>query len=119
VARKRRQKEISVQGDNGMKDIRRHLDTPSLVVVAVTLALFVAALFVKGIGHDLLLEAGVFLVSVKLIIMAYKSSVASAILLARLEDMHATLERLEVSLASQPSVRPGHPAETLPQSNKG
>ena len=42
--------------------------------MAVTLALFVAALFTKGLTHDLLLEAGVFLVSVKLMIMAYKNS---------------------------------------------
>ena len=38
-------------------------------------ALFVAALFTKGFTHDLLLEVGVFLVSVKLIINAYKSSI--------------------------------------------
>jgi hypothetical protein len=35
----------------------------------------VLALFVKGFTHDLLLEAGVFLISVKLIIMAYKNGV--------------------------------------------
>jgi len=33
------------------------------------------ALFTKGFTHDILLEAGVLLVSVKLIIMAYKNSV--------------------------------------------
>jgi hypothetical protein len=32
-------------------------------------------LFAKGFTHNLLLEAGVFLVSVKLILMAYKNSV--------------------------------------------
>jgi hypothetical protein len=36
--------------------------------------LFVLALFFTGLTHDILLEAGVFLVSVKLIIMAYKAS---------------------------------------------
>jgi len=41
----------------------------------ITLLLFIAALFVKGFTHDLLLEAGVFLVSVKVIMMAYKISV--------------------------------------------
>jgi hypothetical protein len=54
----------------------RHLDTGSRVVILVTCVLFVAALFIKGFGHGVLLEAGVFLVSVKLIIMAYKNSVA-------------------------------------------
>jgi hypothetical protein len=36
-------------------------------------AFFVTALFVKGFTHDLLLEAGVLLVSIKLIMMAYKN----------------------------------------------
>jgi hypothetical protein len=35
----------------------------------------VLALFIKGFTHDLLLEAGVFLVSIKLIMMAYSNSV--------------------------------------------
>jgi hypothetical protein len=56
--------------------MNRFLDTGSLVVATITLVLFVAALFVKGITHDLFLEAGVFLVSVKIIVMTYKSSVA-------------------------------------------
>jgi hypothetical protein len=38
--------------------------------------LFLAALFAKGLTHDLFLEAGVFLVSVKIIVMAYRNSVA-------------------------------------------
>lgn len=50
-----------------------YLDNGSIAVMAVTLVLFVAALFTKGMTHDLLLEAGVFLVSVKLMIMAYKN----------------------------------------------
>ena len=42
----------------------------------MTLVLFVNALFTTGLKHDLLLKDGVFLVSVKLIQMAYKNSVA-------------------------------------------
>lgn len=44
----------------------------SALVILLTFVLFVLALFTKGLTHDLLLEAGVFLVSAKLIIMAYK-----------------------------------------------
>ena len=55
----------------------RFLDPGSYAVMAVTLVLFVVALFVKGLGHDLLLEAGVFLVSVKLIMMAHKNAVSA------------------------------------------
>jgi hypothetical protein len=36
--------------------------------------LFVVALFVKGITKDLLLEIGIFLVSVKLIMSSYKNT---------------------------------------------
>ncbi len=55
----------------------KHFDTASLAVIVVTFVLFVAALFFTGFTHDLLLEAGVFLVSVKLIVMAYKASVSN------------------------------------------
>mgnify|MGYP001340638030 CR=1 FL=1 len=83
-----------------MRDIQRYLDPWSGVVIVVTLALFLAALFLKGFGHDLLLEGGVFLVSVKLIMMAYKSSVATTKLNARLDGQENTLARIEDILAS-------------------
>jgi hypothetical protein len=59
--------------------------------MAVTFILFVAALFYKGLTHDLLLEAGVFLVSVKLILMAYKNSVATANVQRKLDEIHTAL----------------------------
>ena len=55
--------------------MKKHLDLGSIIVILITLVLFVAALFYKGFTHDLLLEAGVFLVSVKVIMMAYQNSV--------------------------------------------
>jgi len=61
--------------------------------MGITLILFVAALFTKGFTHDLLLEAGVFLVSVKLILMAYKNSVATANVQEKLDKIQATLQR--------------------------
>jgi hypothetical protein len=73
-----------------MKD---HFDVGSLIVIAVTFVLFVAALFTKGLTHDLLLEAGVFLVSVKLIIMAYKSSVTTKALLEELREIRKDLKK--------------------------
>jgi hypothetical protein len=73
--------------------IRKHIDGGSLVVILMTLVLFVAALFEKGFSHDLLLEAGVFLVSVKLIIMSYKSARLSAELKGRLDEIHGALRR--------------------------
>ena len=55
--------------------MRKHFDTASLLVVIVTLTLFIVALFTKGFTQDLLLESGIFLVSVKLIMMSYRNSV--------------------------------------------
>ena len=57
--------------------MQEHFDIGSMIVIIITFALFITALFFKGLTHDLLLEAGVFLVSVKLIVMSYKSSVTS------------------------------------------
>ncbi|MGV7225224.1 MAG: hypothetical protein ACQ9MH_27385 [Nitrospinales bacterium] len=69
----------------------KHFDFGSLIVIVVTFILFVMALFFTGFTHDLLLEAGVFLVSVKLIIMAYKTSVSS-------KDIHRELKEIKILL---------------------
>lgn len=55
--------------------MKKHFDIGSMIVIIVTFVLFTVALFTKGFTHDLLLEAAVFLVSVKLILMAYNNSV--------------------------------------------
>ena len=68
-----------------------HFDVGSLAVIVITLVLFVMALFTKGFTHDLLLEAGVFLVSVKLILMAYTNSATSKKLLVELQDIKKIL----------------------------
>ena len=85
--------------------MQRRFDTGSLIVILVTLVLFVGALFTKGMTHDLLLEAGVFLVSVKLIIMSYKQSVASEDLVRRLERIQESLGRIEAQPG--PGATPG------------
>ena len=69
----------------------KHIDTGSIIVIVTTLILFVVALFVKGLAQDLLLEAGVFLVSVKLIIMAYKASVRAENIERELKDVKGIL----------------------------
>jgi len=71
------------------------------MVIVITLSMFIAALFLKGLGHDLLLEGGVFLVSVKLIMMAYKSSVTATDLKERVDGVQTTLERIEGLLESK------------------
>jgi len=71
--------------------MNKHFDVWSIIVIFVTFILFVLALFAKGFKHDLLLEAGVFLVSVKLIILAYKNSVSNRVLERQLEEIKKML----------------------------
>ncbi len=66
-----------------------------MVIIAITLVLFVIALFTTGLTHDLLLEAGVFLVSVKLILMAYKNSVAEKQISEQLREIMDMLKKRE------------------------
>lgn len=75
------------------------LDTGSLVVAAITLALFAAALAIKGLGHEILLEAGVFLVSVKLLMMVHKEDLTAEQIKERLDRLEALLRRIEDELA--------------------
>ncbi len=70
----------------------RHFDLGSLLVIATTLILFGSALFTRGLTHDLMLEAGVFLVSVKLIMMAHKNSVIGKEVAKELADIKALIQ---------------------------
>lgn len=53
--------------------------------MAITFVLFALALVTRGFTHDLLLEAGVFLVSVKLIMMAHRNSIQTRAVDAKLD----------------------------------
>ena len=71
----------------------KHFDTGSIIVIITTFVLFLLALFFTGFTHDLLLEAGVFLVSVKLIIMAYKSNKSANKIEIELQEIKKLLEK--------------------------
>lgn len=74
--------------------MKQIVDVGSNITIVVTLVLFVIALFSTGFTHDLLLEAGVFLVSVKLIIMSYRNGQAAEAVRSELEQIRKALERL-------------------------
>ena len=98
-----------------MFGIRERFDPASFVVIFLTFILFTVALFVKGFTHDILLKAGVLLVSVKLIMMSSKITDTSEAIVeklsgicapqgsdhsasttqARLDEIYALLQRLE------------------------
>ena len=69
------------------------MDSSSLVVSLVTLLLFMAALFSKGFTHDLFLEAGIFLVSVKIILMAYRNGVSVKEMKEKLDTILIAVKR--------------------------
>lgn len=71
------------------------IDIGSLMVIIVTFVLFVAAIFFKGMTHDLLLEAGVFLVSLKLIIMGYKIKVSNDSIQSKLDEIKSLLREIK------------------------
>ena len=71
-----------------------HFDTATIVIIVITFVLFTIALFTKGLTHDLLLEAGVFLVSVKLIMMGYKNSVTTQKVLNELREIKERIENI-------------------------
>ncbi len=74
-----------------MKEIIEHFDFGSMLIIIVTFILFAIALFSSGFTHDLFLEAGVLLVSVKLIIMAYKNSRANKEIMQELHTIKKLL----------------------------
>ena len=70
----------------------KHFDIGSIVIILITFVFFVLALFFTGLTHDILLEAGVFLVSVKLIMMAYKASVSAKKIESELKEIKELLK---------------------------
>lgn len=76
---------------NGL--LKKHLDPGSLIVILVTFTLFTIALFTKGTTHDILLEAGVMLISIKLIMMAYKTAVFYENIIQELKKLNDCLNK--------------------------
>lgn len=73
------------------KKLAAHHDPWSLTVIAITFVLFLIALFTHGLTHSLLLESGVFLVSLKLIMMSHKQSALSELMEHRLDEIRDLL----------------------------
>jgi protein-S-isoprenylcysteine O-methyltransferase Ste14 len=71
-------------------NISKSSDPWAVIVILLSVGLFVVAVFVKGFTHELLLEAGVFLVSVKLILMAQKNTDTEN----RLEERLANIQEM-------------------------
>jgi hypothetical protein len=78
-----------------MAGLTKHFDSGSVLVILITGLLFLLALQFKGFTHDMLLEAGVLMISIKLILMAYKNSVSMHSIAEQLHEIRTILERLD------------------------
>ncbi len=79
----------------------KHFDTGSWAIIVITFVLFAVSLVVKGLTRELLLELAVFLVSVKLIVMAYKNSKTSKEVMEELREIKEMLEEQNRSQAGR------------------
>jgi predicted DNA-binding transcriptional regulator len=75
-------------------------DPWSIAVIALTIALFILALFVKGLTKGLLVECGVLMVSIKLILMAKKTAEIEQSLAQRLDRIEKLLSDRRVEKSS-------------------
>jgi len=78
-----------------MKQTVKKINTANFLVILITFVLFSFALFVKGITHDLLLETGIFLVSVKLILATYQIKIISQNIEDRLVEIEKALKNYD------------------------
>lgn len=76
-----------------MEQMKKLSDSGNTLVIALTFILFVIALFTTGFTKDLLLEAGVFLVSVKIIMMNRANFTYSKEILQKLNEINDKLNQ--------------------------
>lgn len=84
------------------------LDRASAAVIVLTFGLFVAALLVKGLTHDLFLESGVLLVSAKLILNTYHTEEHTRRLEERIDHMLSLMRTLAHEHPGQSSAEDRH-----------
>jgi hypothetical protein len=69
------------------------LHVASITTMTITGLLFVVGAFLHGLSHDLLLEAGVFLVSVKLVLATRNNELLSRAIQAKLDRLDSKLDK--------------------------
>jgi hypothetical protein len=68
------------------------ISVASFLTILLTVVFFIIAAFEKGLTHDLLLEAGVLLVSIKVVIASEKSEISARNLEMKLDSIRAKLD---------------------------
>ena len=65
----------------------------SMAIIFITFTLFVVSLFQKGLSHEILIDTGIFLVSVKLIVMSFKNNLYMKDLNQQLEEIKKLIKK--------------------------
>lgn len=81
--------------------MKNNLDVSNTIVVVLTFNLFGIALFTTGFTKDLLLEAWVLLVSIKIIILGNSNKISNMEIIKKLDEIDKKLEELKIILFLQ------------------
>ena len=73
--------------------MKKYFEFWNISVIAITFILFVLALFSTGFSKNLFLEAGVFLVSIKIIMMNHRNSLSNQEILKKLDEIIKKFEK--------------------------
>ena len=76
-----------------MTSMKKNLDLGNAIIIALTFILFAIALFATGFTKDLLLEAGVLLVSVKIILMGAANKNSNEEISKKLDEINEKLNK--------------------------
>jgi len=79
--------------------MKKNLDLGNAITIALTFILFTIALFATGFSKDILLEAGVLLVSVKIILMGAANSNSNREIMKKLNEIN---EKIKDGISNEP-----------------
>jgi len=72
--------------------MKKNFDLANTITIAITFILFAIALFVEGFTKDLFLEAGVLLVSIKIILMSVATRDSNKEIINKLNEINEKLQ---------------------------
>ena len=72
--------------------MKKNFDLANAITIALTFILFAIALFATGFTKDLLLEAGVLLVSIKIILMGSANRDSNKEIIKKLNEINEKLQ---------------------------
>ncbi len=81
--------------------MKRYLSTGDAVILTITLFLFIVAIFTEGFIHNLSLEAGVLLVSIKVIMIGYEIKLSNKVILKEISDVKEILLEMKAKRYSE------------------